>query len=306
VTAFTGEVHPFADWYPMLPDQELRELADDIAANGLLRPITLSPEGVLLDGRNRLAACRLAGVEPVFDVAGSDPFGVIRSANNRRRKMTAGMVAITDAVAMRAQGLWDDQAGRWKYGSGNFAKQKSGASLVAMAGAILAHSEDRAREVVAGTLSLRAAYDMVQVEKAEAAARHARHQELTTRAPDLAARVDDDFTFDMAYAAYQERDKERLAAEQRERDTRNDYLKFFAYHLAGIAGHNCSPERAAYFDALIEHLDTDSTDPTAIDNAITVLTKIKERTCSTNPDSAPTTSSHGSPKRTPRRKATAV
>jgi ParB-like chromosome segregation protein Spo0J len=42
---------------------ELRALANDIKANGQLEAIVLY-DGKVLDGRNRLAACELAGVEP--------------------------------------------------------------------------------------------------------------------------------------------------------------------------------------------------------------------------------------------------
>lgn len=215
MTAFTGEVHPFADWYPMLPETELQELADDIKANGLRQPITLNADGVLIDGRNRLAACALAGVQPVFAVTAEEPFALIRSANNRRRKLTAGMVAVTDAVAMRALGLWDDKAGRWKYGALTKVADATFASDtdIKRAGAVLAHSEDLAREVVTGTLGLRAAYDKVQADKAAAAERERRHQEMQDKAPDILAKMGDDFTFEMAWAAYQERDKERIKQE---------------------------------------------------------------------------------------------
>jgi ParB-like chromosome segregation protein Spo0J len=48
--------HPVTDLFPTLPDEELKDLAADIAERGLLHPI-------VLDGRNRYAACQLAGVE---------------------------------------------------------------------------------------------------------------------------------------------------------------------------------------------------------------------------------------------------
>jgi ParB-like chromosome segregation protein Spo0J len=44
--------------------EELRELANDIAANGLRDPVTLTPDGLLLDGRNRALACETVGLEP--------------------------------------------------------------------------------------------------------------------------------------------------------------------------------------------------------------------------------------------------
>jgi 16S rRNA G966 N2-methylase RsmD len=71
----------------MLPEDELQQLADNIAANGLLYPIILF-DGLVLDGRNRLAACTLAGVVPTFDHwTGDDPLGYVIRCNIRRRDL---------------------------------------------------------------------------------------------------------------------------------------------------------------------------------------------------------------------------
>ncbi len=64
-TATEREIHPVADLFPMLPNAELRELAASIKKNGLLEPITMKGKQVV-DGRNRLAACEIAGVKPTF------------------------------------------------------------------------------------------------------------------------------------------------------------------------------------------------------------------------------------------------
>ena len=57
------KVHPFAACLPLLKDAELERLAADIKANGQRNPIILL-DGQVLDGRNRLAACKLAKVAP--------------------------------------------------------------------------------------------------------------------------------------------------------------------------------------------------------------------------------------------------
>jgi hypothetical protein len=74
------KVHPAADLFPMLPDDELRKLAEDIKKNGLKEKIVLWSPGLpkldektkrhtnevyLLDGRNRLAAMELCGLDAV-------------------------------------------------------------------------------------------------------------------------------------------------------------------------------------------------------------------------------------------------
>lgn len=60
-------IHPLAAVFPMMPpdSHEFLELVDDIKEVGLIDPIVLEGE-VLIDGRNRLAACERAGVTPRF------------------------------------------------------------------------------------------------------------------------------------------------------------------------------------------------------------------------------------------------
>jgi ParB-like chromosome segregation protein Spo0J len=43
--------HPIADLFPMMAEEELQDLAADIAERGLLQPITRH-DGVILDGRS--------------------------------------------------------------------------------------------------------------------------------------------------------------------------------------------------------------------------------------------------------------
>lgn len=57
--------HPISELFPMMSEADLDALAADIKANGLHHPVT-TLDGEVLDGRNRLEACRRAGVEPRF------------------------------------------------------------------------------------------------------------------------------------------------------------------------------------------------------------------------------------------------
>jgi ParB-like chromosome segregation protein Spo0J len=86
----------------MLPGDELAALAADIKQNGLRFPIVLDAEGkTLIDGRNRLKACEIAGVEPRFErLNGEDPKAFIVSANLARRDMSKGQKAIALAIAL--------------------------------------------------------------------------------------------------------------------------------------------------------------------------------------------------------------
>lgn len=84
-----GQVHPAADLFPMLPASELQELADDIARTGLKQSVVVTRDGVLLDGRNRIAACTLAGIKPTFtEYRGDDPTAYVVSINLRRRHLS--------------------------------------------------------------------------------------------------------------------------------------------------------------------------------------------------------------------------
>ena len=83
-------VHPVAELFPMLSQHELAEMADSIKREGLLNPC-VKQRDVLLDGRNRLAACKLAGVEPTFtEYIGSSPVAFIIGANLARRHLDKG------------------------------------------------------------------------------------------------------------------------------------------------------------------------------------------------------------------------
>jgi hypothetical protein len=55
-------IHPAAELFPPMSEPELRELGEDIKANGLRTPIVVYKDK-LLDGRNRLDAMELVGVK---------------------------------------------------------------------------------------------------------------------------------------------------------------------------------------------------------------------------------------------------
>jgi len=83
-------IHPVAELFPMLSDSELNALADSIKRDGLINPCVRQGD-VLIDGRNRLAACRLAGVEPRFiEYTGDSPVAFIIGANLARRHLDKG------------------------------------------------------------------------------------------------------------------------------------------------------------------------------------------------------------------------
>lgn len=98
------EPHPACAAFPMLSDGELDKLAADIRENGQRHPIIIYSGWRILDGRNRLEACRRAGVEPIFhdvinEMESGDDDEIVRyviSTNLHRRHLDAtqrGVVA---------------------------------------------------------------------------------------------------------------------------------------------------------------------------------------------------------------------
>lgn len=93
------KTHRFADIFPMFPDDELQELAADIKKNGLQEPIVIY-ENEILDGRNRYAACKMAGIAPimkVFNGTEDQALQYVTSHNLHRRHLTASQRAMIAA-----------------------------------------------------------------------------------------------------------------------------------------------------------------------------------------------------------------
>jgi hypothetical protein len=107
--------HTALSLFPEMDGEELRALAADIRANGLMNPVVLSGATVL-DGRNRLLACKIADVEPTFihwDPAGEvtqvSAVAWVISQNMARRHLTASQRA---AIALEVEKLLAAEARR--------------------------------------------------------------------------------------------------------------------------------------------------------------------------------------------------
>lgn len=97
-----ADLHPACALFPLLTGAELDDLAADIKESGLLDPIVLH-KGQILDGRNRYAACAIAGVEPRFrEWAGEhgSPTAFVLATNLLRRHLTPGQKAAIGAEAL--------------------------------------------------------------------------------------------------------------------------------------------------------------------------------------------------------------
>lgn len=100
-------INPAAQVYPLVSDKELRALADDIMRRGMQHPIVLDGEGRILDGRNRMLACKLAGVKPKYITwKGDDPWSFVRSENEHRRHLSESQRAICEVLWREGYEAW--------------------------------------------------------------------------------------------------------------------------------------------------------------------------------------------------------
>ncbi len=105
------KVHPAAELFPMMSEEELQGLTDDIHKNGLSESIVLWHDGRLLDGRNRLEACNRLGIEPSVAQFDSDseinPVEYVLSHNLHRRHLSPSQKAM---VAVKLKELLEPEA----------------------------------------------------------------------------------------------------------------------------------------------------------------------------------------------------
>ncbi|MCH7689188.1 MAG: hypothetical protein IH899_21360, partial [Planctomycetes bacterium] len=175
--------HPACLLFPRLPKEELQSLADDIKQNGL-RDDIVTLNGEILDGRNRLEACKIAGVEPKFvewDGDGS-PLAWVISKNLMRRHLTAsqravvafGLLPLLEVEAKERQRL---SKGRGKKGAqtcatltGKASEQaaritNSSARTVEMVKAIHKQAPELIEEIRTGTLNVSEATTLSKLPK---------------------------------------------------------------------------------------------------------------------------------------------
>lgn len=207
VGPFTGEVHPLADRWPMMEDQELDALAADIAAHGLREPIVVDEFGRLVDGRNRLAACLRADVEPRFaTIPAAEARSYIFSRNAQRRNTTSGqraMIAVVDC--------WNAELSRLDSSLAELATTASvSPQRIAEAVLVVKWQPGLVDRIISGREPMTVAYRKAQSAQQDDASEGARYCSLKNAAPDLAEQVSvGKITLEGAEAELSRRTRER-------------------------------------------------------------------------------------------------
>jgi 16S rRNA G966 N2-methylase RsmD len=200
---WTGEIHEAANLFPMIDGDEFTALVQDIRENGLIEPVWLTPDGALLDGRNRAAACKETGVALRTRVyEGDDPIGFVVSLNVKRRHLSVGqqaMLALQVIDAYEAEGRERKAQAGSKAAPGKPSTEKDGADLPHLSKRA-PRARDRAANVVG--ISGRAVAQAKRVAK---------------QAPDLADKVrSGELALDKAEKQVSRRMKEQAEQEARE------------------------------------------------------------------------------------------
>ncbi|MGH9501347.1 MAG: hypothetical protein ACRD20_00705 [Terriglobales bacterium] len=137
--------HPASMLFPMMEADELKELAEDIKANGQMEQVVLY-QGQVLDGRSRLAACRLAEVEPhlqELDGEVAHPVLYVLSKNLHCRHLTTSQ---RGAIAGESLPLLQEEAKKRQGGTGRFPLSHSVSGLAPIGAEV---ARERAVEIAA-------------------------------------------------------------------------------------------------------------------------------------------------------------
>jgi len=103
------EYHPAAEQFPLLDDERLSELTDDIRQHGQREAIRIY-DGKIIDGRNRYLACQRLGIEPMvaqIDEA-TNPFDYVWSINGERRDLTQDQRYLIWKSCAEKSGQWEE------------------------------------------------------------------------------------------------------------------------------------------------------------------------------------------------------
>jgi hypothetical protein len=251
-------VHPAAAIFPMMDADALRELAGDIASNGLVNAIIVGSwtdadgtwrEGVI-DGRNRLKACAIAKVAPRFErlADGTDPLAFIISINVQRRQLSKGQQAMAEAIIHPEP----DERGRGKKAVAptGFSRER-----LQRARSVLAEASDLAMDVMRGGVPLDQAYQQTLDRRRQRAFRDQSLQQLRDGDPNLADQVEaGDLSLDAALERFQQQQREIQQARDAGRRAAERLLDFCTVAIT-IDGAASFGERGLVTDPMMARLE---------------------------------------------------
>ncbi len=276
------EAHPDAAIFPMMSQEELADLAADIKENGQRFPIIIGKHEdreVIVDGRNRFAACEMAGVEPKFEqINGHDPKAYILSVNINRRHMSWSQRHMAMAMMYPKPKRKGSRTGVAPV----LGDDGDDASL-SHARKVLGHSHALAEEVMSGTKSLQVAYDEYRLAQGKISNETIRLRKLRDTRPDLAERVvQAEITLDEAVAKEkreaEEHRQRRWAATKnliegvqlldRDVSTIRDVVAQYDPAIAEQLGETITPERLRRVGTFVENLARHMAETTAVRNSL--------------------------------------
>lgn len=230
-------VFPFADVFPLLAEEELMELSQDIETHGLRHPVVLFNDQIL-DGRNRIRALKkvrnLINIPvEVFEGSEYEAVEMIRSLNILRRHLSVGQRAmaaqeylpyeeseakrrmslggqggldqgVTDPSPVGSDGMRTEPQGKAR----DIVAEKFNLSgpRITEAKKVLMNAPDLAEKVKSGEMALDKAYRETQVRQTE---HEKKRKELQEEAPDLYTDyVGSSKTLDQSYMDLQTRKRE--------------------------------------------------------------------------------------------------
>lgn len=108
--------HPASDLFPLLEGEPFEALKRDIKDNGQIEPIKLV-DGMVLDGRNRMRACKALGIKPItVEVKVENPVLFAMSENYHRRHLDPLSRGRVEREALKRMGGRRGRTGRPKAG----------------------------------------------------------------------------------------------------------------------------------------------------------------------------------------------
>lgn len=101
-------VHPAANLFPFMAEDDFEGLVADIRTNGFVNPVLITSEQLILDGRNRICASVVVELDAPIEFHNPiDPVQYVLSENLHRRHLTTGQKAM---LGLEVEAIYAEQA----------------------------------------------------------------------------------------------------------------------------------------------------------------------------------------------------